>query len=184
MVAVEAIRSKKDITKLKEYFLSKQKLRNYMIFVLGSGIGLRSIDLLKLKVSTVKGKTKFRVIEQKTKKERLVILPIWLKKELTLYIKDMGLEDDDFLFQSQKGGHLKTKQARMILKKAARECNLDINLGMHSLRKTWGHRMFVAGGRDIYLVSKAMNHETIFECLKYIGLTEKRVQNLQKNIKF
>lgn len=65
MEFVEPIRDKRKI-ELVKVILKKNDFRNYMLFLMGINSGLRISDILKLKVSDVRGKRYIEVKEQKT----------------------------------------------------------------------------------------------------------------------
>ena len=55
MNTVEPIRSKQDLRKI-ENILSRQSLRNLLLFLIGTNCGLRISDILNLNVKDVKNK--------------------------------------------------------------------------------------------------------------------------------
>lgn len=65
MKFVELIRDKRKI-ELVKVILKKNGFRDYMLFLMGINSGLRISDILKLKVSDVRGKRYIEVKEQKT----------------------------------------------------------------------------------------------------------------------
>lgn len=65
MEFVEPIRGKRKI-ELVKVILKKNDFRDYMLFLMGINSGLRISDILKLKVSDVRGKQYIEVKEQKT----------------------------------------------------------------------------------------------------------------------
>lgn len=65
MEFVETIRDKRKI-ELVKVILKKNDFRDYMLFLMGINSGLRISDILKLKVSDVRGKQYIEVKEQKT----------------------------------------------------------------------------------------------------------------------
>lgn len=65
MEFVEPIRDKRKIEVVK-VILKKNDFRDYMLFLMGINSGLRISDILKLKVSDVRGKQYIEVKEQKT----------------------------------------------------------------------------------------------------------------------
>ena len=69
MEFVEPIRDKRKI-ELVKVILKKNGFRDYMLFLMGINSGLRISDILKLKVSDVRGKRYIEVKEQKTGKYR------------------------------------------------------------------------------------------------------------------
>ncbi|WP_145988284.1 tyrosine-type recombinase/integrase, partial [Kurthia sp. Dielmo] len=70
-----------------------------LLFLMGITTGFRVSDLLMLKVRDVEG-THIKVMEQKTKKMKRVIISPDLKKVLKEYLKDK--KANDYLFLSKK----------------------------------------------------------------------------------
>ena len=69
MEFVEPIRDKRKI-ELVKVILKKNGFRDYMLFLMGMNSGLRISDILKLKVSDVRGK---RYIEVKSRKQASIV---------------------------------------------------------------------------------------------------------------
>lgn len=65
MEFVEPIRDKRKI-ELVKVILKENGFRDYMLFLMEINSGLRILDILKLKVSDVRGKRYIEVKEQKT----------------------------------------------------------------------------------------------------------------------
>ena len=120
---VMAFKNKKEIEKIKQFLLGKQDKRDYALFVLGINIGLRTQDLLNLKVSDVSSspkdiKKKVQVIEQKTGKIREFEINDAASNALKLYLGSLKTyEPDNWLFPSRKGnGPLTVDAVRRIIK--------------------------------------------------------------------
>lgn len=170
MNTVQPIRDINQIRKM-EQVLKTQSERNYILFRLGINSGLRISDILKMKVKDVRNQTHFILKEQKTgKSQRLKINPV-LKKELNHYTKNMN--DEDYLFKSQKGNNnpIQRMQAWRILNDAAKQVGIDYEIGTHTLRKTFGHRVYTQC-QDITIVQKLLNHSTPQVTLRYIGIQQ------------
>lgn len=81
---VEPIRDVEQLEEFKEYLKDKSE-RDYLLFLMGITTGFRVSDLLMLKVRDVEG-THIKVMEQKTKKMKRVIISPDLKKVLKEYL--------------------------------------------------------------------------------------------------
>ena len=94
MEAVEPIRHKSDIEKMKRLFRQKS-LRDYALFTLGINTGLRISDLLVLTVgdvlagkgSRVRIADKLTLREIKTRKRRNIMLNETVRSALALYLR-------------------------------------------------------------------------------------------------
>ncbi|TPR13712.1 hypothetical protein DY052_07570 [Apilactobacillus timberlakei] len=100
---VQPLRKKEDISTV-QYFLRQGTYgsRNSLIFLIGINTGLRCIDIVSLKVGTVRTNKMPFVVEQKTSKKRQVNLQ-GIAKEIDDYILEQGFtSDNDYLFPSRK----------------------------------------------------------------------------------
>ena len=167
MAMVQPIRDIKDIENVKRV-LKKSGQRDYMLFLTGINTGLRISDILKLKVSDVRGKSHISIKEKKTGKNKRLLLNAPFKVELDEYIADM--QDDEPLFKSQKGDNkpIGVVRAWGILKDAAEKCGLD-EIGTHTLRKTFGYH-FYQQYKDVALLQDIFNHSSPSVTLRYIGI--------------
>lgn len=176
MNIVEPIKNVDDIRKIKEY-LSKNK-RNLLLFSLGINSGLRISDILALNVSDVKNKEFIEINEKKTSKYKRFPLNKNLQLEIVDYVKDK--DDKEPLFWTQKNKRLDRVQAYKILNKAAKNANLNIHIGTHSLRKTFGYHHYKKYD-NLPLLQKILNHSSSAITLRYIGLEQEIIDESYKN---
>lgn len=173
---VQPIRSIEKIEEVKSILLH-QSYRNYFMFVMGINTGLRISDLLPLKVKDVRDKEYIVAVLQKTKntKKAPKKIPINndLKSEINKYTKNMG--SNDYLFPSQKGGHIKRVQAYDVLRKAAGTIGID-EIGTHTLRKTFGYH-FYKKTKDVALLQEIFGHSAPSVTLRYIGINQDEIDN-------
>jgi integrase len=165
---VQPIRDPEKVEEIK-LFLKEQNERNYMLFLIGINTGLRISDILKLKVSDVKG-THISIREKKTGKQKRIRITPSLKRELIRYIK--GKSDDEYLFKSRKGRNkpIGRSMAYKILRKTAERFHLD-EIGTHTLRKTFGYH-FYQQTKDVAMLQVIFNHSSPAITLKYIGVNQ------------
>jgi len=143
---VEPIKNLKDIKKIKQFLLGKKNKRDYMLFVVGINVGLRAGDLLKLQINDIMEGTKIKdeviIEEEKTNKRRTFSLNKSAKEAIQIYLDSIeNYNANDFIFQSQKGGHIKVEYAHKLVKGTLRELNIKGNYGTHTLRKTFDYHM-------------------------------------------
>lgn len=190
---VMAFKNKKEIEKIKQFLLGKQDKRDYALFVLGINIGLRTQDLLNLKVSDVSSspkdiKKRVQVIEQKTGKIREFEINDAASNALKLYLGSLKTyEPDNWLFPSRKGnGPLTVDAVRRIIKDFCNELNIKGNYGAHSLRKTFGYWVYVSRVQQNPLVlvtlQKMFNHSTQATTLRYIGIDSSEISDIYQNL--
>lgn len=180
MELVQPLRDKKHIEDMKRELL-KSGYRDYMLFVLGINIGLRISDILKLKVRDVKNQTHIIIKEQKTDKSKRIKIN-GMAEELNHYIE--GMNDDDFLFKSQKGDNqpISRVQAYRILNKAAHAIGINGEIGTHTLRKTFGYH-FYQRTKDVALLQELFNHSSPSVTMRYIGINQDMMDKAMDDFK-
>lgn len=140
-IVVDPIRSEKDIKAIRE--LLSGNARNHLLFIMGINSGLRTGDLLKLKVIDVKNMQPgdgIKIKEGKTGKQNILVINKAVHKVLQQYLTESNLSDDDYLFKSRKGDHpLNIQAVNAMIKRWTATINLKGNYGANSLRKTWGY---------------------------------------------
>ena len=107
------------------------------------------------------------------KKENRVPLLKGVKKAIEIYVQNHYQGDpNEFLFKSRKGVNqsIGRVQAWQIMSDAAEELGL-VNIGTHSLRKTFGYHQ-IKRGTNITLLMKMFNHSSESVTLRYIGITQ------------
>lgn len=165
---VEPIRDMQKLDELKA-LLKKRSERDYFLVVLGINTGLRISDLLRLKVSDVKGKSHIILVEKKTGKRKRFLINDSLRKEIDQYI--VGKKGDEYLFASTKRPQPITRvRAYQIINGAARKVGLS-EIGTHTLRKTFGYH-FYQRTKDIATLQMIFNHSHPSITLRYIGITQ------------
>ena len=141
-ITVDPIRRMKDIQAISK--LLSDNPRNHLLFVMGTNNGLRTGDLLKLKVSDVRGMKigdTLAIKEGKTGKRNILVMNKTTYKSLQNYLEKIRSNDDDALFSSRKGEKAITVQCvNNMVKQWASEINLKGNFGAHSLTEDMGIR--------------------------------------------
>lgn len=172
---VYPIKDKEKIALMKE-FLSRNK-RNLLLFNLGINSGLRVSDILALDVKDVKEKTFIELREQKTNKYKQFPINEKIQADIKDFIQNKGIEEP--LFLSQKDNRLSRVQAYKILRKAAQKVGIEVKIGTHSLRKTFGYHHYKQFN-NIALLQKIFNHSTPAVTLRYIGLYQEEIDDSYK----
>ncbi len=190
---VEPIRDWDKIQEIKSLLLSEEKYRDWLMFTLGLNFALRISDLLKLKVSDVFDDDMFpknRVIlrEKKTGKENFLTITNGSREALVQYHRLKRLKySNDFLFRSRQGGDrpIDRVQAYRILNDVAQKVGLnDINVGTHTMRKTWGYHAYKRFNLSLDDVMLKLNHQSIQSTKRYIGLSADEKMEIENIVNF
>lgn len=178
---VNPIKDNRDIEKIKRYLLNQNKIRDYMLFVVGINVGLRIGDLLQIKIKDVQQECIY-VIEDKTNKRREIKINDSCKAAINKYLESLNnnYSDNDFLFKSQKGAALDTRSVHKIIKHLCNDCKLKGNFGTHTLRKTFAYHLYMnnaANPQILPYLMRILNHSSQSITLSYIGLTQETINN-------
>ena len=182
-MTVDPIRRMKDIQAISK--LLSDNPRNHLLFVMGTNNGLRTGDLLKLKIGDVKGMKigdTLVIKEGKTGKRNILVMNKSIHKSLQIYLEALKPMDQDALFASRKGKRSITVQCvNNMVKQWTRTINLKGNYGAHSLRKTWGYVQRTTYGVGFEILCKRFNHSSPAITMRYLGIEDKEVQNILMN---
>lgn len=158
--------------------------RDKCLFVLGLSVGFRVSELLSIRVKNVYGNGKVfarvNLMKSCTKGKlegRSAILNPRAQHVILETIKENSLAEDDFLFNSRKGGSLRRGHAWRILKEAFRKAGLEnINLGSHVLRKTYARNLYSASNKNILLVQKGLGHRNLGSTASYLSTLDDELE--------
>ncbi|WP_456265331.1 MULTISPECIES: site-specific integrase [unclassified Bacillus (in: firmicutes)] len=161
---VDAIKNKRDIERMKKALHG----RDLVMFVLGVSLGLRISDLLTIRVGDLRGQSHLAIKEGKTGKTR----DIKLSTTVVKLAQKLDGDDDSYVFQSRKGINkpISRVQAYRVLNAAAVRAGINIDIGTHTLRKTFGYQLY-SKGINITRIMKVFGHSSEAQTLKYIGIT-------------
>lgn len=194
----EPIKSVDDIYAVSEWFLSRGRYRDNMLFIVGINFGLRVSDLLTLRFSHLideqfRFKTTFPILEKKTrntrkvKRNRYITINDAVVDAVTLYLENTpGVRLSDFMFRGESNRCGKEKERAMtrksadrILKEVGEALGLDVHVATHTLRKTFAYHQMVMSNNDprkLLLLQKMFGHSTSAQTLDYIGITGEEIE--------
>lgn len=186
-ITVDPIRDEKQIKRIKRK-LKKENPRDYLLFVMGINNGLRISDLLKVEVGQVcyleAGET-LQIIEQKTKKNNVLMINQTIYEALHLYLKEESFKDSDYLFQSRNKdveGNPKPLTRETVSKMVKKwTIGMQGNYSTHSLRKTWGYIQRTKFGVSFEVICKRFCHSSPAITMKYLGIEDKEVNGILLN---
>ena len=158
--------------------------KNYrfaLLIGIGSHIGLRIGDLLQLKWGDILHNDKIVLIEKKTSKERT----LHLHKdaiELTKRIHRVAENDpEELIFIGRFGNPLSSQYINRELKRIAIDYGLNIRYSTHSLRKTFGRRIYNKNQHSehaLVLLGEVFNHSSTAITKRYLGIKEEEIRDI------
>jgi integrase len=172
---VEATEKGKELMKS-----NKSELIGFYIIV-AINTGLRVGDVKRLTFEDLrKGVLKFK--EQKTKKFKELTINVHIQKAFeNLSTKDR----DGDIFKSQKNVVISTQHLNVLLKDAFAYLLPTHCISSHSLRKTFGRRVYEKNNRSedaLNYLSELFNHSSISTTRKYLGIRQEELNNIYNNL--
>lgn len=183
--AADPITEAGDIVKIAEYLLQHAKnkwygYRNRMAFILGVTTGLRSSDLLRIRIRDVLKPDNtivdyLRIQEKKTKKYNDPKLGTAAKTVIAEYLTYLGeFDPDEYLIRSERGGQLDGTQLYRILTPVKDGLKLPYHIGTHTMRKTYGYWTIRNNPNDnmaLIHLQHMFNHSSPQTTLTYCGIS-------------
>jgi len=175
---VEPIKDKKQLEAIEKYLATHNK-RNQLIWVFGTNTGLRVSDIIGLDIEDVEGKNQIELREKKTGKIKIFPLNSKLKRLIKEYLegerkKVYAIGDANPLFVGKKHKRFGRSQVYRFINDACKELGININVGSHSMRKSFGYHHY-RQFNDIALLQKILNHSSPAITLRYIGIAQDEI---------
>ena len=161
-----------------------------LLFAVGTYVGLRISDLLRLRWKDFLDKDVLEIIEGKTKKVRRIRLNPELIAIMNRLYKKIGISDENELLYANK-----TKQKAMNiqyvnrqLKEISKRYNLPTtrnSISSHTFRKTMGRHIWEMNGyseKSLLLLSEIFNHSSIKITKLYLGIREQELGDIYLNL--
>ena len=153
----------------------------YIVFSINTG--LRVSDVLNIKHSDFSG-DKLSLKEKKTGKNRVISLNDEVKKSYAKLLSRLEEEnkkvnDNDYIFISQKGSVYMTQSLNELLKKIFNSKTLQVST--HSLRKSFARRVYENNNQSehsLVLLSQIFSHSSIQITRRYLGLRQESIDNV------
>ncbi len=174
------IRTIAEIEQMKSYFLSRNRIRDYALFVTGINTALRISDLLQLRWMDIYDSTRntyrrhMDIYEQKTQKHAEVALNESCIKSFKLLRQHSPfLYETEYIF-CHNNNHfvpISRNRAYHIIKQAALETHIEGNISCHSLRKTFGYHAWKKGTPSA-LIMNIYNHSSIEITKRYLSISQ------------
>jgi integrase len=191
MGTTQPIRKCEEIENLKEYFMKKDEIRNYVLITMGINTALRIGDLLKLKWGDVWNfvgncfRQHITLLEQKTGKPQIIYLNAACRECLGLYIAKLErpICEGMYIFQSRVGTNrpIGRNRAYTIIKNAWHDLGYEGNVSCHSLRKTFGYHAWHKGVSPAVIMT-IYNHSSMDITKRYLSIEQDEKDYVYQNM--
>ena len=181
--AADSIRSYDDFKAIQKYYLDSGRIRDWAMWTVGVSLGLRISDLLSLKFRNIievdkrTFKKSVQVYEQKTGKLANILITEAVEYAILGYLESIKWEFDldGYLFPSKKTkGKMYEEYGWQILSSAGKALKLPINIGSHTMRKSFANIAACVDKSciDMNAITKVqglLNHGDQRVTMKYLG---------------
>lgn len=179
---------KKDLKSLRMFFKKNEKFIILALINIGVNVALRISDLRNLKFEDIDSDWNVRIKEKKTKKYKYIKLNSVCRNSVENLKKEYssrGFSNNGYLFKSQNRSYIKkgldkplsVMSINRYLNIARNSLNISYPIGTHSLRKTWGYIVYKET-KDIATIMKVLNHSSVSQTLKYIGIDQDNINHI------
>lgn len=154
----------------------------YVIFLIGISVGIRSCDILKLKIQDLKNTDKITIKEQKTGKTKTFPLKPYVAQVVKDYIKKYCNEEyQEYIFLGKKGARLDRSAVYRVFNRCIKELGINMKCGNHSSRKFLAKNLYLQT-KDIALVMEILNHSNMRTTFHYLGITQDRINEAYQTV--
>ena len=154
-----------------------------MVAALGSYLGLRYSDMVKLKWVDVLGGDTLVIEEKKTKKVKRISINAELK---LLCESAYPGKISDYIITNKSGQPLSIQYINRRLKKSRLKYRIKIsNFSIHSFRKSFGRRVYENNFRSehsLILLSDIFAHSSVAITRRYLGLRNEEIADVYLNL--
>ena len=169
---------------LNKAFKMMKDNKNYkiaMLTILGINMGVRISDLRNLKIEDISNDNLI-FTEQKTGKSREIKLNDNIKRALNLY-KDIDGRDIGYIFNTNQGTVMSVQYLNRKLK--ALFGKKGLNVSSHSLRKTFGRRVWENNNmtdKALIYLSDIFNHTSVSITRIYLGIKQQEIDEIYMSL--
>ena len=150
-----------------------------LYIIVSVNTGLRVSDVLSLKWSNLEGNT-IKLNEKKTGKYREIQINDSIKSVLPKFDKS-----NEFIFVSQKGSVYSVQHINLVLKSIFKRESKNSNISSHSLRKSFGRRVFEnnqESEKSLIYLSELFNHTSLSVTRLYLGIKQQELNEIYMNL--
>lgn len=171
--------------------------RDKMLFVIGINIGIRASDLCVLKWgfffdSNLEWKDHYKFMPKKQRKAHKFVTIKFnnaVRTAVNSYLEKYPITKDDldkYVFASRKGdGAITERGLCAIIKETAKKAGIKQNIGSHSMRKTFGYRIWNAAedkDKALVMLQLMFSHSDTRTTMKYIGILQDDLDDMYDSI--
>ncbi len=169
-------------SEVKDILNKTKNVKHKAIISVIYGLGLRSAELLNLKIEDIDGARNVVLIKNgKGKKDRVVMLSQRLKLQLREYF--IKYKPTVFLFEGQKGGKYSQSSLQQVIKQAVKRAKINKVVTAHTLRHSFATHL-LENGTDIRVIQKLLGHNDIKTTQIYTRVSSAIIQQIKSPLDY
>lgn len=151
--------------------------KHRLLLALSYGAGLRVSETVRLQIRDIDwDRNMIHLHRAKGNKDRMTILPEKIKLELRHFL--FGMEPENYVFESNRGGRLTERTAQNIFEQAVQRARIWKDVSFHSLRHSFATHL-LENGTDIRFVQELLGHADLKTTMRYTHVTHSMLQKIQ-----
>ena len=169
------------VTTTAQKLLKDEKTMLLGLYILvGANTGLRVSDILNLTWEQVK-EDLVTINEKKTGKKKTFKINSVVRDTLNKFNADLN----GYIFVSQKKTVYRRQTINRLLKQVFAKEARKTNISSHSLRKSFGRRVFENNNeseKSLTYLSELFNHSSVATTRRYLGLRQEELNDIYDNL--
>lgn len=166
--------SKQEILKI---IASIKNRKHRLMVALTYGAGLRVSEVVSLKIQDLDLQNlTIHLKNAKGRKDRITIFSERLRQGLENFM--MGKTQNDFVFESERGGRLTTRTAQIIFERALKNAEIKKSATFHSLRHSFATHL-IENGTGMRYVQELLGHSNIRTTMRYTHVTNPALKKIK-----
>lgn len=162
---------------LKTLFEQTSNIKHQLVLQLGYCAGLRVGEVVKLRVQDIDiEEMTIAVRGGKGNKDRITVLSKNIISRLRVLLTEK--EPHDFVFNSQKGGHITDATAQKVFYACLKKAGIKKQASFHSLRHSFATHI-LENGTDIRYVQELLGHANIRTTQIYTQVTNPELKRIK-----
>ncbi len=162
---------------IEKVILQINNFKHKLMVSLGYAAGLRVSEVINLKVKDIDlEELIIHIKNAKGKKDRITVFPEKLKNNIQNLI--VGKNNNDFIFESNRGGKLTTASLQKVFHRALEKTEIKKEATFHSLRHSFATHL-LENGTDVRYVQELLGHQNIRTTQIYTQVTNPALKNIR-----
>ena len=170
------------VREVKTLLAASHNLKHRAMLTLVYALGLRSGELIHLKIDDIDGERKVVHLEgAKGNKDRLLPLPDNLRDLLREYY--LKYQPQEYLFNGQNHATYSPQSLRKVFGTACQKAGIRKKVTLHSLRHAYATHLLEAG-TDIRVIQQLLGHNSIRTTMIYTHVTTPHLTKVPSPLNF